>query len=204
MNQEGQARTESRYEWKAADTMLTLLRQASPLAEPAHQRALIDGPSHDGLPQFESLLTDHSQFPLRAAGIDVLQVNLGKLCNQTCAHCHVDAGPERRESMSAETAEQCLAVLRDAEIATLDITGGAPEMNPCFRRLVTEARRLGRRVIDRCNLTILLAQGFDDLPEFLAEHRVEIVASLPAIWRRTPTGSEGKACSAVRSQRCDA
>jgi len=108
-----------------------------------------------------------------------LQVNVGKLCNQTCQHCHVDAGPDRRESMSREIAEAVIDVLARTEIPTLDITGGAPEMNPNFRWLVEEARRLGRRVIDRCNLTILLASGFTDLPEFLAEHNVEIVASLP-------------------------
>lgn len=109
----------------------------------------------------------------------MLQVNVGKLCNQTCAHCHVDAGPDRREIMSAETAELCLDVLALHDIPTLDITGGAPEMNPSFRRLVERGRELGRHVIDRCNLTILLAPGFTDLPEFLAVNRVEVVASLP-------------------------
>jgi radical SAM/Cys-rich protein len=101
------------------------------------------------------------------------------LCNQTCHHCHVDAGPDRREIMTRETAEQCLEVLRETAIPTLDLTGGAPEMNPNFRWLVQQARLLGRQIIDRCNLTILLASGFTDLPEFLAEHAVEVVASLP-------------------------
>ena len=183
--------------------MLTLLRQASPLAEPARQRELLEDPSRGGLLPFESQLADHGQLPLRASGIDVLQVNLGKLCNQTCTHCHVDAGPDRRESMSPETAELCLRVLRDAGIATLDITGGAPEMNPCFRRLVTAARRLGRRVIDRCNLTILGAAGFEDLPEFLAEHQVEIVASLPCYLeentdRQRGAGVFGKSIAALQ------
>jgi len=159
--------------------MLTLLRQASPLSEPARQRELLAGDADGRLQLFEEALLEHDRFPLRAAGIDVLQVNLGKVCNQTCAHCHVDAGPERRESMSRETAEQCIDVLRHTRIVTLDITGGAPEMNPHFCWLVEQARSLGRRVIDRCNLTILLAAGFDDLPEFLAKHEVEIVASLP-------------------------
>jgi radical SAM/Cys-rich protein len=117
--------------------------------------------------------------PLCASGVQVLQVNLGKLCNQTCRHCHVDAGPDRREVMSREIAEACLRVLDTSGIPTLDLTGGAPELNPNFRWLVSEARRLGRHVIDRSNLTILLAPGFDDLPEFLAGERVEIVASLP-------------------------
>jgi radical SAM/Cys-rich protein len=117
--------------------------------------------------------------PLRSTGVDVLQINVGKVCNQTCTHCHVDAGPTRRESMSRETAEAVIAFLSRTKISTLDITGGAPEMNPHFRWLVERARDLNRRVIDRCNLTILMANGFRDLPEFLFKHEVEIVASLP-------------------------
>jgi radical SAM/Cys-rich protein len=128
---------------------------------------------------FDRTLAEAGLAPLQAAGIQVLQVNVGRVCNQTCVHCHVDAGPDRRESMSREVAEACLHVLDKARIRTLDITGGAPEMNPSFRHLVTQARRLGRQVIDRSNLTILEAPGFRDLPEFLAENGVEIVASLP-------------------------
>jgi radical SAM/Cys-rich protein len=162
---------------------LTLLRRHSRLANPAEQlRILENGAGHPPRrvgPRFEQTSSDQCLPPLRACGIEVLQVNVGKLCNQTCHHCHVDAGPDRRESMSRETAEACLRVLASTDIPTLDITGGAPEMNPNFRFLVEEARRLGRHVIDRCNLTILLAPGFDYLPEFLARHRVEIVASLP-------------------------
>jgi radical SAM/Cys-rich protein len=109
----------------------------------------------------------------------VLQVNIGKVCNQTCRHCHVDAGPERREVMSRETMQLCLDVLAQADIPILDVTGGAPEMNPHFRWLVAQARAQDRHVIDRCNLTILLVPGYDDLPTFLAQHRVEVVASLP-------------------------
>jgi radical SAM/Cys-rich protein len=156
---------------------LTLVRQKSPLAVSREQRRILE--SSDNLPRFTEALSDHELPPLRACGIEVLQVNVGKLCNQTCRHCHVDAGPDRREIMSQETAEAVIRVLEATDIPTLDITGGAPEMAPCFRWLVEEARRLGRRVIDRCNLTILLAPGFDDLPDFLASHEVEIVASLP-------------------------
>jgi len=156
---------------------LTLLRRKSSLAQSGEQlRILSDGEQRFG---FEQVLVEHGRQPLHATGIEVLQINVGKLCNQTCRHCHVDAGPDRRELMSRETAEACLDILRHSDIATLDITGGAPEMNPHFRWLVTEARALGRRVIDRCNLTILVAPGFEYLPEFLAEHQVEIVASLP-------------------------
>jgi radical SAM/Cys-rich protein len=117
--------------------------------------------------------------PLAATGIEVLQVNVGKLCNQTCRHCHVDAGPDRREVMSRETFEQVLAVLRATDIPTVDVTGGAPELNPHFRWFVAEVRALGRHVIDRCNLTILETPAHRDLPEFFAQHRVEVVCSLP-------------------------
>jgi radical SAM/Cys-rich protein len=156
---------------------LTLLRRKSPLANAAEQLRILDSAAQ--VPGFEQTLSNHGLVPLRARGIEVLQLNVGKLCNQTCRHCHVDAGPDRRESMSRETAEACIAVLAATDIPTLDITGGAPEMNPNFRWLVEQGRRLGRNVIDRCNLTILLAPGFEHLPEFLAQHQVEIVASLP-------------------------
>ena len=117
---------------------------------------------------------------LTADTIEILQVNLGKLCNMTCEHCHVDAGPDRREIMQRDDIDACLAALeRYPQIKTIDLTGGAPEMNPHFRDIVAGAKSLGRHVIDRCNLTILLAKGFEYLPEFLAENKVEIVASLP-------------------------
>ncbi len=113
------------------------------------------------------------------AEIDTLQVNVGKLCNMTCRHCHVDAGPDRREVMSRETLDACLQLLEASDIGTLDLTGGAPEMNPHFCHAVETASRLGRHVIDRCNLTILTLPRYGHLPEFLAAHRVEVVASLP-------------------------
>jgi hypothetical protein len=154
----------------------TLMRQQHPLAEPARQLQLLAEASQ---PPFEQTLARSGLTPLRAVGIQVLQVNVGKLCNQTCRHCHVDAGPERREIMSRPTMQRCLDALVRADIPLLDITGGAPEMNPHFRWFVAEARALGRHVLDRCNLTILLTPGHDDLPEFLAQQRVEVVASLP-------------------------
>lgn len=160
-------------------TPLTLLRQGSPLSEASRQVEILQSLPKEVFPHFDQEWSEQGLSPLRASGIEVLQVNVGKLCNQTCHHCHVDAGPDRREAMSRETAEACLRVLAESDIPTLDITGGAPEMNRQFRLLAAEARKLGRRVIDRSNLTILLAPGFDDLPEFLAEHEVEVVASLP-------------------------
>jgi radical SAM/Cys-rich protein len=155
----------------------TLVHQRSPLANAARQRALLASGGRGGA--FEQALAEHGLGPLRASGLQVLQINVGKRCNQTCRHCHVDAGPDRREVMSRETMELCLDAVSRARIPCVDITGGAPELNPDFRYLVAEARRRGAHVIDRCNLTILMAPGYRDLPEFLAEQGVEVVASLP-------------------------
>ncbi len=117
--------------------------------------------------------------PLRRAAFDTLQVNLGYKCNQSCLHCHVNAGPTRTEMMDADTVELVLSVLRRRRLATLDLTGGAPELSPHFRDLVRAARALRVRVIDRCNLTVLFEPGQDDLAAFLAAEQVEISASLP-------------------------
>ena len=117
--------------------------------------------------------------PLRRRSIDTLQVNLGYRCNQSCLHCHVNAGPSRTEQMDAGTVDLVLEVMRARRISTLDLTGGAPELNEHFRRLVASARALGATVIDRCNLTILEEPGHEDLADFLARERVQIVASLP-------------------------
>ncbi len=156
---------------------LSLRRQQHPLASSSAQLQVLQPADRFAL--FSATLAAQQLPPLRSSAIEVLQVNLGKLCNQTCRHCHVDAGPDRREIMDESTIEACLAALKLAEIPTLDLTGGAPEMNPQFRSFVARARSLGCRIIDRCNLTILMAPGYEDLPEFLAEHGVEIVASLP-------------------------
>ncbi|MCY2967907.1 MAG: arsenosugar biosynthesis radical SAM protein ArsS [Planctomycetota bacterium] len=156
---------------------LTLLRQQHPLANPVFQVVMLD--NVQGVPSFAGNLRKNGLPVLSRSKLEVLQVNLGRVCNQTCRHCHVDAGPDRRESMSRETLEQCLKFTRDGDVPTVDVTGGAPEMHPDFRWFVRELRALDRRIIDRCNLTILLAPGFDDLPEFLASNQVEIVASLP-------------------------
>ncbi len=125
-------------------------------------------------------LLEASDFPaIRRGALTTLQVNLGYRCNQSCAHCHVNAGPHRKEMMDADTLVLIPRVLAARSITTLDLTGGAPELHPDFRALVAAARDLGVHVIDRCNLTILFEPGQEDLAEFLAEHRVEIVASLP-------------------------
>jgi radical SAM/Cys-rich protein len=119
-------------------------------------------------------------FPaIRRRRVDTLQVNLGYRCNQSCVHCHVNAGPNRTEEMQAETIDLVLAFLERRRITTLDVTGGAPELNPYFRRLVHAAREMGVRVMDRCNLTILEVPGQEDLAEFLQRQQVEVVASMP-------------------------
>jgi radical SAM/Cys-rich protein len=133
-----------------------------------------------GADRFAVALSRHGLSPLRRSTTTTVQVNVGRLCNQACRHCHVDAGPGRREIMSRAVADQVLDVMRaSAGVDTIDITGGAPELCPSFRHLVAASRRLGRRVIDRCNLTVLLEPGQEDLAAFLAGHVVEVVASLP-------------------------
>ena len=156
---------------------LTLLGQHKPLASSAEQLKVL-AEVGTCLP-FEEQLRQSGLSPLHATGITVFQINVGKLCNQTCRHCHVDAGPDRPERMSRETAEHCIAALAQTDIPTVDITGGAPELNANFRWLVEQARALDRHVMDRCNLSVLLLPSQADLAEFLAHHRVEVVASLP-------------------------
>ncbi|BFU92265.1 MAG: Radical SAM protein [Nitrospira sp.] len=157
---------------------LTLLGRHNPLASPSEQLKVLarSGPRLS----FEAQLNQAGLYPLHATGITVFQINVGKLCNQTCRHCHVDAGPDRSETMSLETTEQCVRALAKTDIPTVDITGGAPELNSHFRWLVEQVRGLGRHVIDRCNLSVLLLPSQADLAKFLADHRVEIIASLPS------------------------
>ena len=138
-------------------------------------------------------LLDTIPFPaLRRATLDTLQVNVGYRCNQSCFHCHVNAGPTRPEEMTGDVADLVLEYLARRKIATLDITGGAPELNAHFRRLVTGARALGVKVMDRCNLTILEQPGQEDLAEFLAAHQVEVVASMPCYLEDNVERQRGK------------
>jgi radical SAM/Cys-rich protein len=157
--------------------MESLAHRAHPLASTEEQIRLLE--SAESTPTFASRVRDAGLPPLAASGLSVLQVNVGKLCNQTCRHCHVDAGPDRTEIMSRQTFELCLDALAKTDIPVVDITGGAPELVPDFRWFVQEVRALRRRVIDRCNLSVLLLPAQPDLASFLARHEVEIVASLP-------------------------
>lgn len=130
--------------------------------------------------------------PIRRRALDTLQVNLGYKCNQSCLHCHVNAGPSRTEQMSRETIEEVIAFVRASGVPSLDLTGGAPELNPHFRELVERARALGTHVMDRCNLTILEQPGHEDLASFLAHHAVEVVASLPCYLEENVDRQRGK------------
>ncbi len=167
----------------------TLLNTRSPLADPAAQRATLEA-----LPlsrAFDDAAAAAGHGPLRAGRIGILQMNVGRRCNQACRHCHVDAGPDRSEVMTPEVVDACMRLLESADIPTVDITGGAPELHPLFRDVVRRARAAGRHVIDRCNLTITRLPNYADLPSFLASHRVEVVASLPAFTARQTDAQRG-------------
>lgn len=133
------------------------------------------------LPAFKDKLQSVGFYPLLSSKIEIFQVNIGYMCNQTCKHCHVDAGPDRKEIMTRETMQLCLDILEKTKIPTLDITGGAPEMNPDFRWFVSEAHKRGvKEIIVRSNLTIIVANPkYHDLPEFFRQHQVRVVSSLP-------------------------
>jgi radical SAM/Cys-rich protein len=138
-------------------------------------------------------LLDRIAFPaIRRGRLDTLQVNVGYRCNQSCVHCHVAAGPNRTEEMSGDIADLVIAYIERQKVSTLDITGGAPELNPHFRRMVIAARDLGIRVMDRCNLTIFDVEGHADLPQFLADQQVEIVASMPCYLEDNVERQRGK------------
>jgi len=167
----------------------TLRKRGAPLASARAQRdALARVPLDRG---FEAALEASGLFPLRAAGIDVLQVNVGRRCNQTCRHCHVDAGPDRREMMPDAVVDRVLEIVETTDVPVVDITGGAPELHRRWREIVTRSRAAGKRVMNRCNLTITLLPNYAYLPEFFAEHRVEVVASLPHFRQRNTDAQRG-------------
>lgn len=164
-------------------TKKSLAFRKNKLSDPREQlKYLSNGIFQDGeLPKFREKLDEASEFPLKPHTLEILQINVGYMCNQVCSHCHVDAGPDRKEIMTRETMEQILDVLKNTTVNTLDLTGGAPEMNPHFRWFVEEASKIGvEDFIVRSNLTIILAnKKFHDLPEFFKKHNVHVVSSLP-------------------------
>lgn len=143
------------------------------------------------LPTFKDSISKCGAFPLKPHNLQVLQVNVGYLCNQVCAHCHVDAGPDRKEIMTRNTFDIILTILANNPINTLDITGGAPEMNPNFRYFVVEAHKIGvKNIMVRSNLTIITANKiYHDLPDFFAQHQVQVVSSLP-FYKKEPTDKQ--------------
>jgi radical SAM/Cys-rich protein len=155
----------------------SLAAQKHELSETSRQLDLID---QSGLVRFENNLGASGLFPLMPLELDTFQINLGKMCNQVCNHCHVDAGPDRKEIMTLETMEQCLDALDRTNCSTVDLTGGAPEMNPNFRWFVEQLTAKGKEIIVRCNLTIIVAnKKYNDLPEFFKKHKVQVISSLP-------------------------
>ncbi len=164
--------------------MKSLKAQHSKLADVQEQLEVLEhGIATDGVTivPFQLKLEEANLYPLRPTSITTFQINVGKMCNQVCAHCHVDAGPDRKEIMTVATMEQCLIVLaNNPSLTTVDLTGGAPEMNPDFRWFVTEIKKLNRHIIVRCNLTIIRAnKKYYDLPEFYKLNNIEVVSSLP-------------------------
>ncbi len=163
--------------------MKSLKAQGSILAESSYQVELLETGNHNEfrLVPFQQRLVEAQLFPLKPAKLEIFQVNVGKMCNQVCKHCHVDAGPDRKEIMTRETMHLCIDVLKkNPYLKTVDLTGGAPELNPDFRWFVEQIKELDRHIIVRCNLTIILAnKKFHDLPEFFKKHSLEVVSSLP-------------------------
>lgn len=158
----------------------SLKKQKHKLATPEGQIEVLDDYEAISIPSFDSKMKALDHLPLKPTAIDIFQINVGKMCNQVCAHCHVDAGPDRKEIMTRETMQLCLDALKGTDISTVDLTGGAPEMNPNFRWFVEELSKLGKQIIVRCNLTIILANPkYNDLPEFFKKHQVNVVSSLP-------------------------
>lgn len=160
----------------------SLLSRNSQLAESFYQLEVLNAnPKHNpSLPSFSAMVQEAGHAHLKPARLEILQINVGKLCNQSCAHCHVDAGPDRGEVMSREILEKCLDLINRYSIPTVDITGGAPELNPQFRWFVAECNKLGAHIIDRCNLTIIVSNPkYHDLPQFFAMHGVHLICSLP-------------------------
>lgn len=159
-------------------TAQSLSFRHNPLAAAQNQLDILE--SLTQIPPFTEKLANDGLNPLHPLELETFQINVGKMCNQVCTHCHVDAGPDRKEIMTRETMQCCLDALSGLPVKTVDITGGAPEMNPDFRWFVSELKALGKHVIIRCNLTIILAnKRFNDLPEFYKQHTVEIASSLP-------------------------
>lgn len=174
-------------------TLKSLLKEKHWLSSPAEQIKILSDYEKPGIASFEQKLSEIGIDALTPTGIDVFQINVGKMCNQVCKHCHVDAGPDRKEIMTRDTMQQCLDALKGTDISTVDLTGGAPEMNPDFRWFVEGLSKLGKQVIVRCNLTIIVANPkYNDLPEFFKKHNINVVSSLPSFTARRTDAQRGE------------
>jgi radical SAM/Cys-rich protein len=175
--------------------MKSLQAQKHALADSFQQLEVLNDAQKLGahLTPFSDKLAAQELFPLRAAGVQNFQINLGKMCNQVCKHCHVDAGPDRKEIMTRETMQQCLDALAQSDVEWVDLTGGAPEMNPDFRWFADQIGAMGKRMIVRCNLTIIVANPkYHDLPEFYKKHKIQVVSSLPYFSARRTDAQRGE------------
>ena len=174
--------------------MKSLIAQSHSLSDPKVQLDIINNHNDriKSLGKFEEKMNEIDLFPLKPTGIEIFQINVGYMCNMTCKHCHVDAGPDRKEIMTRETLEDCLEALKNSTIQTVDLTGGAPEMNPHFRWFADEVSKLGKHLIVRSNLTILDTKKFEDLPQFMADRGVEITCSLPFYSKRRTDAQRGE------------
>lgn len=174
-------------------TIKSLKARKDDLSSPENQLKFLSNGifRKEGLPTFKEKIAQTGKFPLKPKKLEILQLNLGYMCNQVCSHCHVDAGPDRKEIMTVETMQQCLQVIKNTGAHTLDLTGGAPEMNPNFRWFVEEASKAGiKDFIVRSNLTIILAnKKYHDLPQFFKKHNVHVVSSLP-FYKREKTDKQ--------------
>jgi len=162
--------------------MKSLYAQGQMLARGHHQISFLENTPINGFGHisFQEKLQEIGLHPLRPTQIDIFQINLGKMCNQVCKHCHVDAGPDRKEIMTREVMDACIRAIELSGAHTVDLTGGAPEMNPDFRYLVERLSDMGKHIMVRCNLTIIVANPkYNDLPEFFKKHKIEVVSSLP-------------------------
>ncbi len=183
---------------------MSLKAQNSFLADTFEQIEIIEHGQRDefALVPFQEKLQQSNLYPLRPTQIEIFQVNIGKMCNQTCSHCHVDAGPDRKEIMTKETMQLCIDVLqKNEQLTTIDITGGAPELNPHFRWFVEEISKLDRHILVRCNLTIIRAnKKYYDLPQFYKKHKIEVVSSLPCYTQERTDSQRGNGVFEVSIQ----
>jgi radical SAM/Cys-rich protein len=171
----------------------SLKKQNHKLSSPKDQIEILSDVDSLDIPAFESKLNEMGHSSLKPTSIEIFQVNVGKMCNQVCNHCHVDASPDRKEIMTRETMVQCLDAIRDTNIKIVDITGGAPEMNPNFKWFVEQLSLLKMEIIVRCNLTIIVANHkYLDLPDFFKKHKVNVVSSLPYFNARRTDAQRGE------------